>query len=250
MTNIRNKLVNRSHELYKGPREFIKFSGNENADFLLNDIENYPHAYVLACIMNRQIRAKRVWEIPYQIKERLGSFDIAKLATLSYNDIYKKMSEPYPLHRFRKEISKFIHSAIDKIINQYESNAANIWNDSPSSATLIKRFLQFPGMGQKIATMAANCLVRDFKISVLDKYSIDISVDRQIKRVFRRLGLLSDNLSSNKINNEIIYIAREFNPEFPGLIDLSVWEIGTTWCKQKNPLCVQCYMNDVCPKNI
>jgi hypothetical protein len=45
-------------------RGFVDFSRTEKADKLLNDIENNPHVFVLACLMDRQIPAEKAWGIP------------------------------------------------------------------------------------------------------------------------------------------------------------------------------------------
>ena len=50
------------------------------------------------------------------------------------------------------------------------------------------RRLEFRGAGPKIATMAANLLARHLKVPFSDYYSIDISVDVQVRRVLSRLG--------------------------------------------------------------
>jgi len=42
-------------------REFIQFTFDERADKLMNDIDNNPHVYVLACLMDRQIKAEKAW---------------------------------------------------------------------------------------------------------------------------------------------------------------------------------------------
>ena len=34
---------------------------NNDANAFLNDLEKYPHAYVLACCMDRQTKAERAW---------------------------------------------------------------------------------------------------------------------------------------------------------------------------------------------
>ena len=99
-----------------------------------------------------------------------------------------------------------------------------IWSNNPSSAKVVYEFLQFKGSGKKIATMAANILARQFKIPFSDYYSIDISPDVHILRVMRRTGLVDNNADLDSI----IYKARELNPEFPGIIDFSCWEIGRT----------------------
>lgn len=111
---------------------------------------------------------------------------------------------------------------------------------------MVYRFLQFEGVGIKIATMAANILAREFKISFSDYYSIDILPDVHIFRVIRRSGLVSRNANAESI----IYKARELNPEFPGIIDSSCWEIGRTWCRPKNPNCEECIIRTICKRII
>jgi len=242
--HIAEILIDKGKALYNSPKEFVEFTGNVQADTLLNDLENTPHAFVLACVMDRQIKAELAWLIPYLISEKLGNFEFQTLAALSLQEVEKLMTTPSPLHRFPSEMSKNFYFAVQTIAKDYGGLASNIWNNKPSSAEVIYRFLQFRGIGQKIGTMAANILARNFKVEFSDYYSIDISVDVHIKRVFYRLGLIPDQAS----NEQIILRARALSPQFPGLLDLPVWEIGRTWCKPSEPICSECYMRQVCPK--
>ncbi len=242
-TEIRDLLVKRGAELVAQPRKLTAFSGIREVDELLNNIESYPHAYVLACLMDRQMKAERCWAIPYRFKVKLGTFAFERLAKLSQEDVLDLMINPEPLHRFSKTMADVFYCGVQDIKEKYDGDASNIWNGNPSSATLVKRFLEFKGAGPKIATMAANILVRDFKIKVSDKYSIDVSADVQVGRTFERLGLIRQGASTD----EIIYTARELNPEYPGVVDMAAWEIGRSWCKPSNMVCDECYMNEVCP---
>jgi endonuclease III len=78
---------------------------------------------------------------------------------------------------------------------------------------------------------------------VNDKYSIDVSVDVQVRRTFERLRLIRKGAS----NDELIYAARELNPTYPGVVDLSAWEIGRNWCRPRVVECEKCYMQEYCP---
>jgi len=231
------------NDLIKKPYEKIKFTGNPDADYLLNDLQNYPHAFVLACIMDRQIRAEKAWMIPYEIKTQIGTFDFPQLLSQSLSKI-KKIFINRKLHRFNETMANNFYLAIRKIHDVYEDKASTIWNGSPKSSTVVRRFLQFQGVGIKIASMATNSLARDFKIKMADKLCIDISPDVQVRRVFTRLGLISVEAT----NDELIYCARELNPEYPGIFDLSAWEIGRNWCRPKVPYCSDCYLEKWCPK--
>ena len=75
-------LIERGSELFKQPYKEIAFTGTPEADDLLNDVERFPHAFVLACIMDRQIRAERAWIIPYQVSRGIGGFEFPRLLEL------------------------------------------------------------------------------------------------------------------------------------------------------------------------
>lgn len=213
-------------------------------DFL-NDLERNPHAFVLACLMDRQIPAERAWSIPFKIKEIVGSFDIDELGKVTLEE-YKTIFTSNSLHRFNDMMADIFLSAIKDIQQKYGGDASRIWSNEPCSAKVVYEFLQFKGGGIKIATMAANILARQFKIPFSDHYSIDISPDVHVMRVMRRTGLIGPDSDLESV----IYKARELNPEFPGVIDFSCWEIGRTWCKPNNPNCMECLIESECQKVI
>ena len=75
-----------------------------------------------------------------------------------------------------------------------------------------------------------------------DRYSIDISPDVHIRRVFTRLGYVKEGAKVE----QIIYKAREINPEYPGLLDLKCWKIGREICHQTKPDCENCPLKEEC----
>lgn len=238
-------LVDRGKELFRADRVPTVFTGVDAADEMLNNIEGQPHAFVLACVMDRQMKAETAWRIPYEISQRLelGGFSFDVVRDLPLQRLHEAFTQPPALHRFPDQMSQNAYLAIQRIADSYRGNAARIWLDTPSSAEVVLRFLGFRGVGPKIATMAANILARDFKIPFADYYSVDISVDVHVRRVFTRLGLITHGASVE----EIIYRARALHSPFPGLMDLPTWEIGRRWCRPKQPNCAACYVQPACP---
>jgi endonuclease III len=171
----------------------------------------------------------------------LGTFDIDELSKVSLEK-YIQMFNQGHYHRFNDTAASDFYYAVQKIKNDYEGNARKIWEGNPSSAKVVSRFLEFKGMGIKIATMATNILARQFKIPMSDYYSIDISPDVHVQRILKRLGYLSENATID----QVIYKAREINPEFPGLIDFSCWKIGRENCHPTNPECESCPLKKEC----
>ena len=246
LESIRNLLLSRGQELFQEPYQLRHFTNNPKADALLNDLEHYPHAFVLACVMDRQMKAERAWLIPYLFSQKIGDFEFERLRSLSLPEIRDLMIKPVPLHRYPERMSDNFYEAVRLIADRYSGDASNIWRGKPSSAEVVYRFLQFRGVGPKIATMATNILARELKVPLSDYYSVDISADVHVRRVFVRLGLVS----SNATINEVIYRARSLSPDFPGLLDLPAWDIGRKWCRPGLPLCGNCYMQQVCPTAI
>ena len=86
----------------------------ENA--FLCDLENNPHAFVLACLMDRQVKAEKGWHIPYQIKSVIGTFDMETLASISLEE-YRKIFIDYKLHRFNDDMSEVFYLGVQRIKN-------------------------------------------------------------------------------------------------------------------------------------
>jgi uncharacterized HhH-GPD family protein len=243
MPTVTDLLVQRGEALLHAPAERLAFTGDRAADDLLNDLAHYPHAFVLACVMDRQMTAERAWLIPHRIAERLGNFEFATLCTLTLDDVRRLMTEPTSLHRFKNKMSVSFYEGVQRIANVYGGNASRIWSDRPACYEVVGRFRQFHGVGQKIAAMAVLILVREFKIPLPDLPSLPIAPDVHVCRVFSRLGLCREDAEPDEVADR----ARSLHPQFPGILDIGAWTIGRTWCRPSNPRCGECFMHVLCP---
>ncbi len=236
-------LKQRGLDLLHQPRRPVNWVGLQAADQLIDSIDETPHAFVLACLMDRQIPAERAWQIPYKVGIAVGGFSISSLSAVGLDEL-TEIFRAQGLHRFNTKMAEVFYLGVDRIRSQYGGDAANIWRGNLSSKIVVRRFLEFQGAGPKIATMATNILAREFKIPMSDYSAIDISADVHIRRVFTRLGYVRSGADVT----EIVRAAWELNPTYPGVFDLAVWEVGRNWCRPTNPNCEQCYLNDHCPK--
>jgi endonuclease III len=242
MITVKDLLVRRGEELLHAPSCTVVFTGDGDADKLLNDLSQHPHAYVLACVMDRQIKAELAWFIPYRFAEKLGDFEFSTLCALSLDDVRVLMTKPAPLHRFTETMSVNFYEGVQRIANIYEGDASRIWRDQPPCYEVVARFRQFRGVGPKIASMAVLILVQHFKIAMSDYAGLDIPPDVHVQRVFYRLGLTRKDAEPD----ELIYRARSLHPAFPGILD-AVWDIGRNWCRPDRPICGECFMQSACP---
>ena len=236
-------LVTYSREVNKSIR--VHLLENPAEDAILSDIGRFPHAFVLACCMDRQIDAEKAWRIPLIIKSLCREFSIEELSSLD-EEWYIRVFVEQSLHHFPKKMASIFYNAVLRIKEQYDGDASRIWANRPSSATVVYRFLQFDGVGRKIATMAANILYRQYGVEFSDCHSIDVSPDVHVIRLFERAEIVKKGASKD----EIIYRARDLCPEYPGVVDAACWRIGRNFCRPTNPDCVRCPVEEHCPKLI
>ena len=90
--------------------------------------------------------------------------------------------------------------------------------------------------------MIVNILQRRGYIDT-DKKGIDLSPDRNVKRVLIRMGLINKDSES-----EAIKIARKLSPDNPGLLDKLFWHVGKNFCLESSTTCNICSLSKFCKK--
>ena len=247
-TAMKTPNTNRLIELCRKHKGGIAhFTNDPQIDAVINNIVSYPHMFVLACLMDRQIKAERAWEIPYLVGRDLnkGDFSFKAFNKLTLDELTEYFNRN-TLHRYNDQMAKIFHQATQRIANDYSGNAGLIWEGEISSAEVIYRFLCFEGCGIKIASMAANLLHRIFKKQYTDYSALDISPDIHIRRVMHRLGLV-DNMDEVDL---VVYKARSIHPQYPGILDECLWDVGRQYCHPSDPDCKGCELAEICMKNI
>ena len=111
-------LIKKSKKLFKEDKATVHLVNNEEQNKFLNDLEKCPHAFVLACLMDRQINAERAWAIPYKIYKEVGTFNIYKLKEKG-KEYYKELFNKNKFHRFNNDMAEIFYNGICRIIDKY-----------------------------------------------------------------------------------------------------------------------------------
>jgi len=249
---IVDELLQFAESLCDRETDFLLTRGSEEHK-LITDIEKHPHAFVIGCVLDRNIPAEKAWAAPYKLKQRIGCFSFPHLRQLKQKGWKKYLGpqkgDPEKIHRFWKTVMPdCLHSAV-QIIDKYSNNrgdARYLWSgENLLGEDVVCRFKRIRGVDDKIANMAVRILVTRFK-QPIETASIDISVDRHIARVVRRLGLIGKNTPKSQEKKVIVDKARELYPKFPAFIDLPIFIIGRNFCHETNPNCGDCPMEKLC----
>lgn len=224
----------------------------EQANKFVRNIEQYPHAFVLACLMDTGVDADVAWTIPYKAFMKLGTFKILDLYGISEQEYASMFSGEKKWHRYPAIKAKVFYDAIHKIVdtNFLNGDASKIWTGKPSSHDVVLRFMDFKGCGFKIANMASNILHTYFGVEFSNYSFIDIAPDVHTTRVFQRLGFTPNGVDLEIARIYTIVKARELNPEFPGIVGGLCWEVGRKYCNPRNPKCDICPFAEFCKKEV
>jgi len=215
------------------------FSGHALADALL---EAEPNAFLLGALFTQGIPAERAWAGPWLLRERLGTLDLGYLASHP-EAVRAAVQEPPMLHRFKETLPRWISAAAQRLVTDYDSDAANIWPAGSHVVDVTERLSAFDGIGRKKAVMAVEILMRHFGVELEGRECGQVAYDVHVRRVFLRSGIADiDSVEA------IEAAAALASPEAPGTLDLAAWLVGRDWCRPKVPLCDQCRLCEHCAR--
>lgn len=215
------------------------FSGHAQADAFL---ESSPEAFLIGVLFTQGIPAERAWAGPWLLRERLGHFDLDRLAR-EPGAVEDAVAAPPALHRFIRTLPGWITGTAERLLDHYDGDAASIWAPGRSVAEVTQRLHEFPGIGPKKATMAVEILRRHFGVALTGVEDGSVAYDVHVRRVFLRTGLVDVDTP-----DAIRAAAAAVCPGDPGTLDLATWLVGRTWCRPSAPQCDVCRLARVCPR--
>lgn len=212
----------------------------EEKDFLLSDW----NAFLIGLISDQSVKAEIAWRLPYYLSQRLGHFDFCRIVKEETVETLESIIKEKPaLHRYPRKMAEYIFFAVNKIVEEYNSDVENIWKNDLNAEHVVEKLEEFKGISHKKAALGALLLVRDFGVILENLYCIDIAYDVHIRRIFLRMGLTdNDNIK------DVTSSARQVCNEFPGSLTLPFWVAGREYCRPTNPKCEECYLSQFCMK--
>lgn len=205
-----------------------------------------PYAFAIATCLDRGAKAEVIWTMPYYIKKDLGHLNPNRIYEMSQDELVA-LFERLPRHpRFINAAPRTLKDLTRIVVEECNGDASKIW--SGKRASEVKRtFESIFGVGPGIANMAVLLIEAAFSVRFddLDHRQMDIKPDVHTVRVLYRLGV-----SEAPTESAAIEAGRALNPEYPGAVDASLWNIGRTWCFATEPRCTSCCLEAVCVKRL
>jgi uncharacterized HhH-GPD family protein len=127
------------------------FTGDAEADDYLRREAN---AALLGLLYDQRVRAEYAFTGPHRLRDRLGHLDMNKLAVLDPEALRRLFARQPAVHRFPNTMADYTHAIARLLADEYDGDAANLWNDGADFPTIRQRLERLPGFGaQKSAKM-------------------------------------------------------------------------------------------------
>jgi uncharacterized HhH-GPD family protein len=106
-----------------------------------------PNAALLGLLYDQRVRAESAFTGPLRLKDRLGHLDMAEIAEMDFDAFQDVFSESPAVHRFTNKMAENTQEVARIVADEYDGNAANLWNDGADIDTVEKRLQDLPGFG-------------------------------------------------------------------------------------------------------
>ena len=126
-----------------------------DADQFLRDDAN---AVLLGLLFDQRVLAETAFIGPLKLKQRLGHFEMAKIAEHDPDAFKVVFAESPAVHRFVNTMADRTQAVARILADEHGCDAANLWNDGADLKTVEKRIRALPGFGPLKAKKLKYCL--------------------------------------------------------------------------------------------
>ena len=111
-----------------------------------------PLALLIGMLLDQQVPLERAFSAPLDLVRRLGHEPTAaELADFDPEALARIFSERPALHRYPKAMAARVQDLARLIVDQYDGDAARVWETAATGAELLKRVGALPGFGEQKA---------------------------------------------------------------------------------------------------
>jgi len=111
-----------------------------------------PLALLIAMLLDQQVTLEKAFSAPLDLVRRLGHEPAAaELADFDPDRLAAVFSERPALHRYPRAMAARVQEMARLIVEQYDGDAAGLWETAGTGAELLRRVAALPGFGAQKA---------------------------------------------------------------------------------------------------
>lgn len=125
-----------------------------DADQFLRDD---PNAVLLGLLYDQRVLAETAFTGPFKLRERLGHFEMARIAEMDRDAFAEVFTRSPAVHRFTNKMVDLTQQNARVLADTYGGSAAGIWAEG-TNAEVERRVRALPGFGPQKAAKLKYCL--------------------------------------------------------------------------------------------
>lgn len=142
----------------------VHLSGDAEADKLLSED---PVALLVGMLLDQQISMEVAFLGPRKIADRMGGFDVRRIAEADTEEFVEKCVTPPAIHRYGGSMARRVQALCQFIMEHYDGNAEAIWTEGrpkPDGPEVLKRLKALPGYGEQKAKIFLALLGKQYGV--------------------------------------------------------------------------------------
>lgn len=122
-------------------------------------------ALLVGMTLDQQFPMEAAFTGPKKIADRMGGFDIRRIAETDVDAFVELASTPPAIHRFPGSMAKRVHDLANVIIDRYDGDTAAIWTEGdPDGKEVFRRLKALPGWGDQKSKIFVALLAKQFGV--------------------------------------------------------------------------------------
>jgi uncharacterized HhH-GPD family protein len=139
--------------------ERLYFTESDEANAL---IAADPLALLVGFALDQQVSVPKAFAGPLVLRERLGAFDAATLASADLEPIFR--AKP-AIHRYPGSMARRVHELAVHVRDNYGGDAARVWTDAADADALRANLAALPGFGEMKTKSLSAVLAKRFGVA-------------------------------------------------------------------------------------
>ncbi|MBF6223917.1 HhH-GPD-type base excision DNA repair protein [Nocardia abscessus] len=127
----------------------LRLAQDAEADKLLTEDH---FATLLGMLLDQQYPMEHAFRGPKKIADRMGGFDIQRIAEADPQEFEELAATPPAIHRYGRSMARRAQELARYVIEHYDGKAENIWTaGDPDGKEVLRRLKELPGYGEQKA---------------------------------------------------------------------------------------------------
>ena len=142
--------------------ERLHFTDSDEANAL---IASDPMALLVGFALDQQVPVQKAFAGPLVLRERLGTFDAATLASTDLEPVFR--AKP-AIHRYPGSMARRVRNLALHVLERYDGDAARVWRDAAGADALRANLAALPGFGEMKVKALGAVLAKRFGVEAAD----------------------------------------------------------------------------------